>query len=44
MPEVYFNLIHCISRKFSDISEKEYMDLMKEWVKYSIENDFEDIS
>ena len=32
MPMDYLDLIHCISIVYSDISDEEYMDSMKEWV------------
>lgn len=31
-PMDYLDLIHCISIVYSDISDEEYMDSMKEWV------------
>ena len=35
----YLDLIHCVSNNHFDISEKEYFDLMEEWVQ-SMKDDF----
>ena len=40
MPKDYLNLIHYVPKDISDISDKEYMDLMEEWVQNSMNKSF----